>query len=44
MSLVAVLAEGPKRALFVPPWVFGATALVGFLVLIFIVTRFDPDR
>ena len=28
----------------VPPWVFGALALVLLLVLLFAVTRFNPDR
>ena len=28
----------------VPPWVFGALALVLLLVLLFVVTRFNPDR
>ena len=46
MSLAAVLTEGAvhTRDLPAPPWVFGATALLGFLVLLFVVTRFDPDR
>jgi MYXO-CTERM domain-containing protein len=28
----------------VPPWAFGALALVLLLVLLFAVTRFNPDR
>jgi Flp pilus assembly protein TadG len=28
----------------VPAWVFGALALVLLLVLLFLVTRFNPDR
>ena len=28
----------------VPPWVFGALALVTLLLALFVVTRFDPDR
>jgi hypothetical protein len=28
----------------VPPWVFGAIALVLLLVALFAVTRFNPDR
>jgi MYXO-CTERM domain-containing protein len=28
----------------VPPWVFGAVALVVLLLLLFVVTRFNPDR
>ena len=46
MSIAAVLAEGAEhtRELPVPPWGFGAIALVIFVALLFIVTRFDPDR
>ena len=46
MSLSAVLAAGAEEThkLPAPPWVFGASALAIFLVLLFIVTRFDPDR
>ncbi len=28
----------------VPPWAFGALALVLLLVLLFVVTRFNPNR
>jgi len=28
----------------VPAWVFGATALVLLLAMLFVVTRFNPDR
>ena len=28
----------------VPPWVFGVIAIVRLLALLFVVTRFDPDR
>ena len=28
----------------VPPWAFGALALVLLLVLLLVVTRFNPDR
>lgn len=47
MSITAaVLAEGAEahRELFVSPTILGAVALVGFLVLLWAVTRFDPDR
>jgi hypothetical protein len=44
MSLAAVLAEGATRELPIPPWGFGAAALTIFVALLFIVTRFDPDR
>jgi hypothetical protein len=42
----AVLAEGAEhhRELFISPTAMGAVALVGFLVLLWAVTRFDPDR
>jgi hypothetical protein len=42
-----VLAEGVEehtRDLPIPAWGFGAVALAIFLVLLFLVTRFDPDR
>ena len=46
MSLAAVLAEGAEhhREFPLPAWGYGAAALVTFLVLLFVVTRFDPDR
>lgn len=46
MSLAAALAAGAEhtRDLPAPPWVFGASALAIFLLLILVVTRFDPDR
>lgn len=28
----------------VPPWVFGAVAFVVLMLLLFLVTRFDPNR
>ena len=42
----AVLAEGAEhhREFPLPAWGYGVTALVIFLVLLFVVTRFDPDR
>ena len=46
MSLAAAAAEGTEHLhrLPAPPIVFGASALAIFVVLLFIVTRFDPDR
>jgi len=46
MSLAATLAEGAERTreLPIPAWAYGAIALVTFCVLLFVVTRFDPDR
>ena len=45
-EIAALLAEGAEhtRELPIPPWGFGAAALVIFVTLLFIVTRFDPDR
>ena len=42
----AILAEGAEahREFQYPVWAYGAGALVVFLILLFIVTRFDPDR
>ncbi len=40
LSEGAVVEDNPA----VPPWVFGALALVLLLVLLFAVTRFNPDR
>jgi len=46
MSVAAVLAEGAEhhREFPFPVWAYGAAALAAFLILLFIVTRFDPDR
>ena len=47
MSLsAAALAEGAEqlRELPAPAWVFGVAGLVTFFALLYIVTRFDPDR
>ena len=45
MSLsAAVLGAEQLRELPAPAWVFGGAGLVTFFVLLFIVTRFDPDR
>lgn len=45
MTAMLVLAEGAvEEGAGVPAWVFGVTALVVLLLLLFIVTRFNPDR
>ena len=45
MNVAAVLAEeAVHREFQFPAWAYGVAALVAFLVLLFIVTRFDPDR
>lgn len=47
MSLVTVLAEGAEhttRDFPLPGWGYGAIALGIFLILLWAVTRFDPDR
>jgi len=40
LSEAAVVEEHPG----VPAWAYGAVALVLLLALLFVVTRFNPDR
>ena len=40
LSEGALVEEHPG----VPPWVYGGVALVVLLALLFVVTRFNPDR
>ena len=46
MSVATVLASGAENAreFPIPGWGYGAVALVIFLILLWAVTRFDPDR
>lgn len=46
MNLAATLAEGEEfaRELPIPAWAYGVIALGVFVALLFVVTRFDPDR
>lgn len=43
-ALVRLSEGAAEEHAGVPAWVFGAVALVLLLVLLFAVTRFDPDR
>ena len=43
-ALVRLSEEAAEDHGGVPPWVFGGLALVLLLVLLFAVTRFNPDR
>lgn len=45
MTALLVLAEGAvEEGAGVPAWVFGAAALAVLLLVLFVVTRFNPDR
>lgn len=43
-ALVRLSETASEEHSGVPAWVFGAIALVLLLVLLFVVTRFNPDR
>jgi hypothetical protein len=45
MNTLVVLAEEAAEAHEgVPAWIFGVTGFVVLLLLLFVVTRFDPNR
>ena len=46
VSTLVRLAEGEvvESHEGIPPWVFGITTFVVLVLLLFVVTRFNPDR
>ena len=43
-TLVVLSEEAAEHSESVPSWVFGAVAFVVLMLLLVVVTRFDPNR